>query len=100
MFIENWPSRPRRLAFIFLRPEFVPSEASCLVTFDCPLAEAGLVLVRCLVLMLSLALQPSLQLGVYFSKNVVLGLLSLLEDTSSKLSILGCPRQGQFLCVG
>lgn len=32
----EWASRPRRLALVFLRPEFVLSEALSLVAFDVP----------------------------------------------------------------
>lgn len=70
-----------------LRPESVLSEALCLVTLDCPLAEAGP------------SLPPSLQLGVVFPQKIVLGILLLLENSQSpKLSIPACAWQGQFLC--
>lgn len=62
-------SRPRSLALVFLRPQFVLSEALCLVTFDCPLAEAG---VRSL---------PSLCLGIHFPQKIVPGTLLLLENS-------------------
>lgn len=57
-------------ALVFLRPEFVLSEALRLVTFHCPLAEAG-------------ASIPSLpfQLGVHFPQTIVLGMLLLLINS-------------------
>lgn len=76
----EWASRPRRLALVVLRPDSVLSEALCLVTFDCPLAEAGA------------SFPPSLQLGVRFPQKIVLGILLLLENSESpELRIPVCP---------
>lgn len=65
----EWASRPRSLALVFLRPQFVLSEALCLVTFDCPLAEAGV----CSL--------PSLCLGTHFSQKIMLGMLLLFDNS-------------------